>query len=86
MGASWPLRPSPLTWWRSDTNNASDVFVHDRNTGTTTRVSVDSAGTQANGASDSPALSADGRFVAFILHHHQPGSGGYQQRPRHLRS
>src|SRR5438034_1099294 len=48
-----------------DTNGAADVFVHDRQTGRTERVSVDSAGTQANGASCGGALSADGRFVAF---------------------
>src|SRR5437867_2780916 len=48
-----------------DTNGAADVFVHDRQSGTTERVSVDSAGTQANGASFGRALSADGRFVAF---------------------
>src|SRR5947199_301364 len=48
-----------------DTNGPTDVFVHDRQRGTTERVSVDSAGTQANGASTGVALSADGRFVAF---------------------
>src|SRR5437660_1328853 len=48
-----------------DTNGASDVFVHDRQTGTTERVSVASDGTQANNVSSYPALSADGRFVAF---------------------
>src|SRR5439155_1351426 len=48
-----------------DTNGVADVFVHDRQTGTTERVSVDSAGTQANGASTGVALSADGRFVSF---------------------
>lgn len=50
-----------------DTNNKYDVFVHDRETGTTTRVSVSSAGTQANGNSFhlDPGISADGRFVAF---------------------
>jgi Tol biopolymer transport system component len=48
-----------------DTNNQPDIFVHDRQTATTTRVSVDSSGTQANGASFSPSISADGRFVAF---------------------
>ena len=31
-----------------DTNDTEDILVHDRHTGTTTRVSVDSAGTQAN--------------------------------------
>src|SRR5438132_6325767 len=48
-----------------DTNGATDVFVHDRQTGTTERVSVASGGTQGNGISAAPALSGDGRFVAF---------------------
>ncbi|MDO8706573.1 MAG: hypothetical protein Q7J84_16675 [Sulfuricaulis sp.] len=48
-----------------DTNGLPDIFVHDRLTGETTRVSVDSAGNQANGSSDNPAISADGRLVAF---------------------
>jgi Tol biopolymer transport system component len=51
-----------------DTNGAWDVFVHDRQTGITERVSVDSAGNQANFPNDrggGPAISADGRFVAF---------------------
>ena len=50
-----------------DTNGYPDVFVHDMQTGTTSRVSVASNGTQANGASDSEAaaLSSDGRYVAF---------------------
>src|SRR5438067_520517 len=49
----------------ADTNGVSDVFVHDRQTGTTERVSVASGGTEGNNASFCPALSADGRFVAF---------------------
>ena len=51
-----------------DTNGKSDVFVHDRQNGTTTRVSVDSAGNQASGyaGSSAPSISADGRFVAFV--------------------
>ena len=48
-----------------DTSDQVDVFVHDRKTGVTERVSVDSAGNQANGGSGDPAISADGRFVAF---------------------
>jgi Tol biopolymer transport system component len=48
-----------------DTNGAEDVFVHDRQTGTTTRVSVDSAGLQANFDCWAPSISADGRYVAF---------------------
>jgi Tol biopolymer transport system component len=48
-----------------DTNMQSDVFVRDRQTGQTSRVSVAFNGTQGNGFSASPAISADGRFVAF---------------------
>ena len=51
-----------------DTNGISDVFVHDRATGSTTRVSVGPGGVQANGSSASgrsPTISADGRYVAF---------------------
>jgi Tol biopolymer transport system component len=48
-----------------DTNSRDDVFVHDRTTGETTRVSVDSDGLQVNHASSAPALSSDGNFVAF---------------------
>jgi WD40 repeat protein len=48
-----------------DTNLENDVFVHDRQTGTTLRVSVDSAGGEGNGYSARPSISADGRFVAF---------------------
>jgi Tol biopolymer transport system component len=42
-----------------------DVFVHDRVTGQTSRVSVSSSGEQGNGESRFPSLSADGRYVAF---------------------
>jgi len=49
-----------------DTNGGSDVFVHDRQTGQTTRVSVDSTGAQGNGPSQWPSISGDGRFVAFV--------------------
>ena len=48
-----------------DTNNAQDVFVHDRQTGETTRVSISSAGEQGNDLSGDPSISADVRFVAF---------------------
>ena len=49
-----------------DINAKSDVFVHDRMTGATTRVSLDSAGAQAlGGDSFTSAISADGRYVAF---------------------
>ena len=48
-----------------DTNGVRDIFVRDRQAGTTERVSVASDGTQADGMSSDPVLSADGRFVAF---------------------
>ncbi len=48
-----------------DTNTYTDVFVRDRQAGTTERVSVDSNGVQANYESLFPAISADGRYVAF---------------------
>ena len=54
-----------------DTNNEDDVFVHDRQAGTTTRVSVSSGGAQAvsrSGArwTQDQAISPDGRYVAFV--------------------
>ena len=48
-----------------DTNGTGDIFVHDRQTGQITRVSVDSSGAEANGGSDAPFISSDGRYVAF---------------------
>jgi len=49
----------------NDTNASADIFLHDTQMGTTTRVSVDSSGTQADGTSSSPRISADGRYVVF---------------------
>jgi len=48
-----------------DYSNCSDIFVHDRQTGITQRVSVASDGSQGNDGSSYPSLSADGRYVAF---------------------
>jgi len=50
-----------------DTNNARDIFRHDRQTGTTIRVSVSTAGAETPNQQDSnsPSISADGRYVAF---------------------
>ena len=52
-----------LVW--GDTNDVFDVFVHDNQTGYTTRVSVDDNGMQADGASYRPSISSDGRYIAF---------------------
>lgn len=48
-----------------DTNDAYDVFVHDQQTGETTRVSVSTGGVQANRSSDTGSISYHGRYVAF---------------------
>jgi Tol biopolymer transport system component len=48
-----------------DENLATDVFVRDVVAGTTTRVSVSSAGVEADEDSYSPSISADGTRVAF---------------------
>src|SRR5262249_50217863 len=60
-----------------DTNGAAvDVFVHDMNTGATELVSVDSNGVQGSSGTefDPPAITPDGRFVAFTsLSAHVPG-------------
>jgi Tol biopolymer transport system component len=48
-----------------DTNSEIDVFVRDRQTGTTERVSVATDGTQGNGTSYLPSMSADARYVVF---------------------
>lgn len=48
-----------------DTNNAQDIFVHDLQNRITTRVSVNSLGAQANGASWRVAISENGRYMAF---------------------
>lgn len=48
-----------------DTNGQPDVFIRDRQAGTTMRVSVRTGGTQANGESGGEDVSADGRFVVF---------------------
>ena len=50
----------------ADANGCSDIFVHDRETGQTTRASVSSEGQEATGWSDAPTVSGDGRYVAFV--------------------
>jgi Tol biopolymer transport system component len=50
----------------NDTNGCADIFVHDRITGITERISIDSSGAESNGISSCPSMSADGQFVAFL--------------------
>ena len=64
-----------------DSNGYEDVFVRDRKLHKTYRVSVSSAGVQGNSASESPAISADGRSVTFdsIASNLVPGdANGYE--------
>ncbi|MBT0772564.1 PD40 domain-containing protein [Kineosporia sp. J2-2] len=49
----------------TDSNNAQDIFVRDTETGTARRISNNPAGDAANRDSISPAISDDGRYVAF---------------------
>lgn len=49
----------------NDTNGQPDIYLHDRATRITSRVSYSSQGAQANGACAEPAISTDGRYVAF---------------------
>jgi Tol biopolymer transport system component len=52
-----------------DTNGKADIFVRDRESGTTERISVDSNGGQGDGDSylaSSNCISADGRYVVFV--------------------
>jgi Tol biopolymer transport system component len=51
-----------------DTNSTTDVFLHDSRTGRTQRLSVTTAGVQANGPSFAgvqPSISLNSRYVAF---------------------
>jgi Tol biopolymer transport system component len=60
-------RATDLVAGQTDTNSGDDVFLWERATGTITLVSHASASitTAGNEASDSPSLSADGRYIAF---------------------
>lgn len=51
---------------RGDSEGWLDVFLHDRRSNTVVRVSQLPNGTGANGDSESPSVSADGRYVAFV--------------------
>jgi Tol biopolymer transport system component len=57
---SWATNMVP-----GDTNEALDVFLRDRVAGTTTRVSLTDDDGQLSLRSNSPTVSADGRYIAF---------------------
>lgn len=52
----------------NDTNGQTDVFLRDLAARFTVRVSVSSAGAQANGPSDTPSISANARVISFASH------------------
>jgi Tol biopolymer transport system component len=60
----WPGRGSNLV--SGDTNGSEEIFLRDRQSGETTRISVSSNGAQADNGSFYPAISGDGRFIAFM--------------------
>ena len=65
-----------------DRNGVADVYLYDVHTGQTTLVSRRARGGSATGASRHPALSGDGRFVAFVSDAADLACAG--RRPNHL--
>jgi len=49
----------------SDSNGVADIFVKDTIAGTITRLSTDTSGTQANGASDNAAIASNGKYAVY---------------------
>lgn len=60
------VEPSISADGRLVTYNTSQVYVYDRQSGTTTLVSVGLGGAPANSGAGKARLSPDGRFVAFV--------------------
>jgi Tol biopolymer transport system component len=60
-----PSSRSAPTSSPNDTNQAGDVFVHDRQTGETTRVSLTPDGGNRDDRAFNPSISDDGRYVGF---------------------
>ncbi len=48
-----------------DTNGVADIFIHDRMSGITQRVSISSTGEQTDAPTEQPIISANGRVVVF---------------------
>lgn len=48
-----------------DLNSRQDIYVHDRQTGLTARVSVPIGGGDSDGHSDAPTISGDGGWIVF---------------------
>ncbi|HSX31448.1 MAG TPA: hypothetical protein VLE99_06030 [Candidatus Saccharimonadales bacterium] len=67
---------SASTLVSGDTNNAVDAFVDDTSTGTITRISVSSAGDQANAPTSKVILSGNGRYALMTSQAGNLASGG----------
>lgn len=59
------FRSSATNLTTNDSNGVDDIFVQNRTNGQTERVSITSNGTQGDGLSFNPSISADGRLVLF---------------------
>ena len=71
----------------SDDNGVTDVFLHDRLAGVTSRISVAADGAEADADSTEPAISGDGAVIAFAsaATNLAPESNGAVQVYRHVR-
>jgi hypothetical protein len=49
----------------NDTNGVADIFIRDRQAGTTSRVTLGTGGAQADGNTYYPSISSDGRYLVF---------------------
>ena len=61
----------------TDTNGVADIFVFDSSLGRAERVSLSANNTQATEASLAPAMSGNGRFVAFVSAQHTLDGAGF---------
>ncbi|MFE4666552.1 TolB family protein [Streptomyces sp. NPDC056716] len=74
-------RATNLVTWPAPQSSYSDVYVHDRRTGTTERVSVAADG-GSGGAAESVGVSDDGRYVGFTADAARIEGGGTPQQIR----
>ena len=61
----WIVFETDASLQPSDTNNISDIYLYEVASGTITRISENTDGTQSNGISRNPSLSSDGRYIVF---------------------
>ena len=87
-GQTIAFRSSASDLVANDLNGgSSDVFMRNLQTGVTTLVSVNAAGTgSGNSSSDGPSISGDGRYVAFESYATDLAVAGHQRLPEHLRA